>query len=110
LRATDGDGELLRRVAEAFVEDCREHHGALRAAVAAGDAATTCRLGHLLKGITSTFGAATASAAAQRLEAMGRQGDLTGSADCLAQLEDQLQRVTETLTAFLEGRLAVPPS
>jgi CheY-like chemotaxis protein/HPt (histidine-containing phosphotransfer) domain-containing protein len=105
LKSTDGDVDLLRLVAEAFLKEAGDHAARLRAAVAAGDAATVHRLGHTVKGVLSTFGAAAGRALAERLEMLGRQADLAGAADCLAPLEGQLRQVTEVLTAFVQGRL-----
>ncbi len=106
LQSTDGDVDLLRLVAQAFLKEAGDHEARLRAAVAAGDAATIHRLGHLVKGVMSTFGAAAGRVLAERLEAMGRQHDLTGAAACLEALAEQLRRLTATLTDFVEGRIA----
>jgi PAS domain S-box-containing protein len=106
LQSTDGDADLLRVVARAFLTEAAEHRTRLRAAVAAGDAATVHRLGHLLKGVASTFGATAARSLAERLESLGRQSELAAAADCLAALDDQLGRFTETLTAFVDGRIS----
>jgi CheY-like chemotaxis protein len=105
LKSTDGDVDLLRLVAQAFLKEAGDHLARLRAALAAGDAATIHRLGHLLKGVLSTFGATASRASAERLETMGRQADLAGAADCLAALEAQLRQVIDLLTAFVEGHL-----
>ena len=110
LRTTDGDVDLLRQIAQAFLEECGEHQDSLRAAVAAGDAAKTRLEAHLLKGVTSNFGAGGARNAAERLETMGRHGDLTGAAACLAVLEEQLRLLVGELTAFVNGRVLGPPS
>jgi two-component system, sensor histidine kinase and response regulator len=109
LHSTDGDVDLLRTVAGAFLKEAGQHRTRLRAAVEAGDAATIHRLGHLVKGVTSTFGAAAGRTLAERLETMGRQNDLAGAGACLDALEEQLRALTETLTAFVDGRL-VPPA
>jgi CheY-like chemotaxis protein len=104
LQATDGDVELLRIVAQAFLTEVPGHRARLRAAVAARDAATVHRLGHLLKGLASTFGAAEARGLAEQLEMIGRDNNLTTAADCLASLETQLELLTGILTDFVEGR------
>jgi two-component system, sensor histidine kinase and response regulator len=109
LSSTGGDVDLLRTVASAFLQEAADHRTRLGAAMAAGDVATIYRLGHLLKGVMGTFGAAAGRSLAERLETMGRRGDLGEAADCLAALDEQLRLVTETLTAFVDGRL-VPPT
>jgi two-component system, sensor histidine kinase and response regulator len=110
LQSTDGDVELLRIVAEAFLKEAGDHLARLRAAVAAGDGATIHRLGHLLKGAMSTFGAASGRDLAERLETMGRQNDLTAAPPCIEALETQLRLVTEILAAFVAGRITPRPA
>src|SRR5205085_7849105 len=107
LESVAGDVDLLRAVARAFLTEASDHQARLAAAVAAGDAATVQRVGHLLKGVLSTFGAASVRALAERLEVLGRQGDLAAAAECLPALQEQLREVTDILTAFVEGRLSV---
>jgi two-component system, sensor histidine kinase and response regulator len=104
LQSTDGDVDLLRIVGQAYLTEVPGHRARLRTAVAAKDAATVHRLGHLLKGLASTFGAAQARGLAERLETIGRDNDLTTAADCLAALEKQLDLLTDILTAFVDGR------
>jgi HPt (histidine-containing phosphotransfer) domain-containing protein len=110
LQATDGDLDLLRIVAQAFLREAGAHLAGLRQAVAAGDAVTIQRLGHLLKGLLSTFGAGAGRSLAERLEAMGKQADLSGAAECLAGLDEQVRLVSDVLTAFVEGRMTVEHS
>jgi CheY-like chemotaxis protein len=102
-----GDVDLLRTVARAFLTEVRDHQASLAAAVAAGDAATVQRVSHLLKGVLSTFGAASVRALAEHLESLGRQGDLAAAAGCLPALQEQLREVTDILTDFVEGRISV---
>jgi PAS domain S-box-containing protein len=109
LHSTDGDVDLLRTVAGAFLQEAGQHSARLRAALSAGDAATLHRLGHLVKGVMGTFGATAGRTLAERLETMGRQGDLGEAAACLDALDEQLRLLTDTLAAFVSGRL-VPPA
>jgi HPt (histidine-containing phosphotransfer) domain-containing protein len=77
----DGDLDLLRIVAETFLESTPPLLAELREAVAAGDTPTVQRLGHRLRGSLGNFGADEAVAAALRLEKLGGEGDLAGAGD-----------------------------
>ena len=107
LASVGGDAELLQIVASAFLTEANDHQTRLTAALASGDAATVHRLGHLLKGVLGTLGAASGRASAELLESMGRQGDLSAAAGTLRALQEQLRAVSDVLTAFVEGRISV---
>jgi PAS domain S-box-containing protein len=95
-----GDDQLLGELAALF---CRESPGWLnevRAAVAAGDAPRLRRAAHTLKGSASTFGARAACEAAQRLELMGRAGDLAGAEEACAALAAALNHLQPALAAL----------
>lgn len=104
LRSVDGDVELLRVVATAFLTETNDIQGQLAAAVANQDAATVRRLAHTLKGALATFGAMASTAEAQRLELMGQSGNLAEATDCLREFQVQLQVVQSLLTDFVEGK------
>jgi CheY-like chemotaxis protein len=105
LRSTDGDVDLLHLVAQAFLKEIGEHQARLRSAVTTGDAATVQRLGHLIKGLTTTWGADDARASAERLETMGRQRNVATAAPSVDALDSQLRALIDTLTAFVAGRI-----
>jgi hypothetical protein len=63
-----GSEELLRQVADAFVQSCPEMLDAVGAAVTAGDAARLRHAAHDIKGAIANFRASDAEAAAFRLE------------------------------------------
>jgi PAS domain S-box-containing protein len=107
LESVGGDVDLLRAVARAFLTEAGDHQARLAAAVKSGDTAAVQRIAHLLKGVMCTFGAAAVRAPAERLEALGRQGDLAAAAECLPELLERLGAVTDVLTDFVQGRLAV---
>src|SRR5262249_20420827 len=81
------DPELLRDVIDVFLRESPGLLSAVRTAIAAADAAALHRAAHTVKGAILVFGADTAVAAAQRLEAMGRQADLAHAAEAYADLE-----------------------
>ena len=99
-----GDPDLLKAVAGAFLEEVHGHRDALSRAITEEDASTVGRLAHLLKGATATFGANRVSEAAERLEAMGRSGNLQNAADCYVAFLEPLERVIAELTQFVAGQ------
>jgi HPt (histidine-containing phosphotransfer) domain-containing protein len=97
LERVDGDTELLREMAELFFADNARLVGAVRAAVAAGDAEALRVAAHTLKGSVGNFCAGEAAAAARELEVMGRAGELGGAADALRRLEGALATFVSAL-------------
>jgi PAS domain S-box-containing protein len=104
LACVGGDCELLREMVELFRTDGPKLLGKIRADVAHGDAAKVKLHAHTLKGAASNLGARAASEAAQRLETMGRNGDLTGAEEALATLEKELERLQPALDALTAAR------
>lgn len=105
LRSVEGDQDLLKDVAAAFLEEVPGHLQELSAAVTAGDARAIQRVAHLLKGVSTTFGANRARASAERLEIMGRTGHLDESVAEHAKLEEILERTIAEIRAFTNGQV-----
>jgi len=101
LARVDGDQDLLKEIAELFLEECPASLEHVRAAVSAADPEAVQRAAHSLKGAVSNFGEKAAHKAALRLEYMGRAGDLTGSAEALRQLEEAIERLCAELREFI---------
>jgi HPt (histidine-containing phosphotransfer) domain-containing protein len=99
LAGTGGDAELLEELVRLFLGECPGWLTQIRDALARQDAAQLRRAAHTLKGTLATLGARPASAVAQRLEAMGRTGEMAGAAETLAELEGLLDRLRPTLLA-----------
>ena len=98
----DGDMDLLRAVADTFLESTPPLLTEIREAVAASDAGSVSRLAHRLRGSMANFGAEEAVGAAVQLEQMGVRGDLAGAGDvCEALIEGY-----DSLRAGLERLLA----
>ena len=102
LRCVDGDRELLREVAHLFSDTCAEILTDMTSAIDKHDPLRLRQLAHTLKGEASNFGAAAAVAAAQRLEAMGRDDNLTRVHAAYTQLENALEQLLPALIAFAE--------
>jgi CheY-like chemotaxis protein/HPt (histidine-containing phosphotransfer) domain-containing protein len=100
LERVGGDVRLLREVILLFLDECPRWLSDIRAAVAGRDAVRVHQLAHSLKGSLSTFGARAAFASAQRLEALGRSGDLTAAEPVCAALADALARLESVLAGF----------
>jgi CheY-like chemotaxis protein/HPt (histidine-containing phosphotransfer) domain-containing protein len=101
----DGDRELLRVVAESFLESTPPLLRDLRVAVAEGDPASVFSIAHRLRGSLANFGADEAVEAASRLERMGTERNLEGAdAACrtLSQGYHDLRTGLERLVAPLE--------
>src|SRR6185437_1680164 len=91
LERVGGDRALLRELVEVFLADCPRLGKNIRDALAQGDAANLRRAAHAIKGAVSTFGAHAARTAAQQLELLGDDGDLTNAASLVARLETELE-------------------
>ena len=97
LRTLRGDAALAAAMASLFLSECPSQLDAVRQAVAAGDAKALEQAAHLLKGSVGNFVATEATAAAARLEAFGRSGDLSHAAAALRTLETAIERLTPAL-------------
>jgi HPt (histidine-containing phosphotransfer) domain-containing protein len=105
LERMGGDEELLREIAEMFLDDCPRLMSHLREAVARGDAGALGVAAHSLKGAAGNFYARAAVEGAQRLETAAEQGDLTGAAGALAETEVEVERLSQTLRLYRGGQV-----
>jgi HPt (histidine-containing phosphotransfer) domain-containing protein len=81
------DTELLKELADLFLEEYPRLMGELRAALEQGDARQVERSAHGLKGSVANFGAKPAVDAAFQIEQLGRSGKLDPVADLLRTLD-----------------------
>ena len=95
-----GDRELLREVAELFLDDYPRELANLKEALAHRDASLVERCSHSLKGSVSNFGAPEVFSVALALEEQGRAGKLDGAGELLLRLEDALQRLRPELESI----------
>ena len=93
-----GDHQVLQELLTTFAGDCPRKLGTLREAVARSDAAGLMGVAHALKGTLRVFGATTAAALAEQLEAAGRSGSLQGAPELLARLDQELERIVECIS------------
>jgi CheY-like chemotaxis protein len=106
------DRALLKELIGLFLGECPRWLAAIREAIRQGDAGELRRAAHSIKGTVGTFGARAAFEAAQRLEAMGRDGNLAGAAEAADALEEAVRRLQPALAAFVreESAAGVQPN
>jgi signal transduction histidine kinase/DNA-binding response OmpR family regulator len=104
LTGVGGDRKLLLELVELFLHDRGKLLSQLRSAVRRRDAARVQTSAHALKGSVGNFAARSAYEAAQKLETMGREGDLSAVGAAYATLQDEVTRLAGALTA-LRGKL-----
>jgi histidine phosphotransfer protein HptB len=97
----DNDMELLAELVDIFEEDSAEHIEAIRAAVGNSDSQALERSAHSLKGSSFNLSANMLAERAFRLEQAGREDDLSNSANLLAELEIEYQRVIPALREII---------
>ena len=102
LERIGGDRELLRELAGLFVGDCPRMLSDIQDAVRDGNAEALQKAAHALKGSVSNFAAEAAVQVAFRLEMMGRNQDMTDAAQALKDLELEIGRVREGLSAVAQ--------
>ncbi len=100
LERVAGDARLMKDLIGVFFEECPRGIEQIRRAIDSGDAALLRRSAHALKGAILLFGAESAADAAERLEAMGRAGDLSNASEACADLIGALDRLRPALAAF----------
>ena len=92
-----GDGELLHEIAQIFLKDYPRALAEMRDASGRGDVHGVERSAHGLKGAAANFGARPVVDAAQAIEQMGHQQDLSGFSAALGALEQALSTFKEEL-------------
>jgi two-component system sensor histidine kinase/response regulator len=93
-----GDRDLLDELVAIFTKDAPAQMEAIRDAIAAGDPAEVMRAAHTLKGALKVLGASAAASLAQRLEAVGRAGDLREAEEMGAELDREVDRLLRSFS------------
>jgi len=96
----DGDEEIAREVAVAFVESSRELLEQLDAAVSAGAQDQVRLHAHSIKGAAANIGASALAATASVVEDAGRDGDLDTARQALPETRRRCERVLAVLEAW----------
>ena len=105
LSIVDGDTELLRVVAAAFLEEAGSLQSRLATALSSGDVKSIQQLGHTLKGAVGAFGAHKCRSLAEQLESFGRHGESAMAQTCFGELQVELRKVCDLLKLFIGGVL-----
>ena len=98
-----GDDELLVDVISLFLDETPRMRADVREAVGSQDPARVRLSAHSLRGALLNISAEPAAASAGRLEQLGEQGDLNGAEPALAELEQELTRLTRELKSATAG-------
>jgi two-component system sensor histidine kinase/response regulator len=102
LARVEGDRELLREMIGLFFTQAQKLLPEIRTAGEGGDGNTLERSAHKLRGSMGSFVADRASAAALRLEIMGRTGEFVGAEEAITDLEHEVARLRGALMTFTE--------
>jgi HPt (histidine-containing phosphotransfer) domain-containing protein len=100
---TGHDSELLAELIEIFLADCPWRMAELQEAITLSDAQGLERAAHKLKGAAAVFDAKSVVEAAEQLEILGRQNNVSGAREILSHLDRQIA----TLTRALQESLAI---
>jgi two-component system sensor histidine kinase/response regulator len=93
----DGDGELLKELAEIFLQECPRMLDEIRQALRTADPKTLERAAHTLKGSVGNFAMPDPWETAQRLELLAKSGQLSGAEEIFRTLEQQLAQFNQIL-------------
>ena len=102
LRITQGDRDLLREIAVAFVEEGRIVLADLKYALKKDDAPTAQRMAHTIKTNFRTFGVNDAHDLAFECEKSGKAGELDHLKEHLAELQEASKVVSSQLREFID--------
>ena len=97
-----GNQKMFGELAEIFLRESPRWMAQLEKAVSESDPDGVFRAAHDLKGSTDVFCAGAAVKAAQQLERMGREEDLSGADEALGALKAEVVWVRNALKEHLE--------
>jgi HPt (histidine-containing phosphotransfer) domain-containing protein len=103
LAHVEGDHALLREVVGLFLVESPELLAMMRDSIARGDGQMLQHVAHSMKGAMSSFGAHAACEAVLKLEAMGREGNLTQAERACAELDREIAHLTRALAEYREA-------
>ena len=105
LERTGEDAQLLREMAELFIEDTPTLLAVMEQALADEDAEGVACAAHTLKGSVSNFAAKEATLAALNVETAGREGDLAEAAKAFEVLKEHTARLASALSKLNRKRV-----
>jgi len=101
LENVGGSEDILQEMIDLFITECPKQLNDIQAAFASGDNEKFIRSAHTLKGSVALFAADAATAAARRIEFMGRDNELGDFQDAW---DDLKQNINELLSALAEAK------
>ena len=101
LKRLRGDHELLHELIAMFLEDAPDLLQAMRHAAQVDDAASLQRAAHSLKGLAANFDASETVAAAQLVENVGTNGDLSLATHSIDLLKIRVDALRAALQSYL---------
>lgn len=101
LENVGGSEDILNEMIDLFTTECPKQLNDIQTAFAAGDTERFIRAAHTLKGSVALFAAEQATAAARRLEFMGRDNELDDFQNAWEELN---QNITELLSALADTK------
>ncbi len=104
LSRVGGDEDLLREIAELFLDDYPNLLEQIQKAVESRDAFGLERASHSLKGSVANFGAEPAYQAAFELERLARSRDLSAVDEALHRLEENMANLRPELVALAKNQ------
>jgi HPt (histidine-containing phosphotransfer) domain-containing protein len=105
LERLDGDLELLKEVADIFLQVAPETMDELRTCLRRQDPTAVATVAHRLKGSLGNFDQDDCFLAALDLERAGRDGDLEGADEVYARLEANVERLLSSLRALMRSNV-----
>ncbi|MBI1311325.1 response regulator [bacterium] len=108
LKIVQGDRDLLREVAAAFLEESRMVMRELKKSAASGDAKSFQRSAHTIKASFRTFGVEAAHDIAFDFECAGKENRIESVTDRIPELDAAVSVVSDQLKRFVDTR-EIPP-
>jgi len=100
------DTELARELLAAFLEDCPHRVADLKAALEAGDALSTSKIAHSLKGMSGVVRVSALSELALDMEHAARDGDLESVRPRFKTFTDLLDKAIVEMNTYLSDNEA----
>lgn len=93
----DGESDLVAELADIYLADAPTQIATMREAIALGNTATLRLAAHSLKGSSASLGATHLVALCNEIEELAQAGTVDGTAEKLADVEQELVRVRAAL-------------
>ena len=100
LERVEGMTELLKEMAQIFLEEYPDLHDRIAAGLAGGEIAVPRELSHRIKGTVGLFAAHGPFEAAKRMNDLAKADDFEGTSRAWDHLEEQMQRLLPELEAL----------